>query len=50
MTALSRGSRHKLSLLQLASELDNVSKACRLMGFHRDTFYEVHRAPSRWAA
>jgi hypothetical protein len=31
-------------LLQLAEELGNVSKACRLMGYHRDTFYEVRRA------
>jgi transposase InsO family protein len=31
-------------LLQLAQELGNVSKACRLMGYHRDTFYEVRRA------
>jgi len=31
-------------LLQLAEELGNVSKACKLMGYHRDTFYEVRRA------
>jgi transposase InsO family protein len=31
-------------LLQLAEELGNVSKACRIMGYHRDTFYEVRRA------
>ena len=36
--------KRKLSLLALAEELQNVSKACRLMGFHRDTFYEVRRA------
>jgi hypothetical protein len=44
MTALSQSTRRKLSLLQLAEELGNVSKACRLMGYHRDTFYEVRRA------
>jgi transposase InsO family protein len=33
-----------MSLLALAEELDNVSKACKLMGYHRDTFYEVRRA------
>ena len=27
--------RRKLSLLQLAQELGNVSKACRLMGYNR---------------
>jgi transposase InsO family protein len=31
-------------LLQLAEEMNNVSKACRIMGYHRDTFYEVKRA------
>jgi len=44
MTALSQSTRRKLSLLQLAEELNNVSKACRIMGYHRDTFYEVRRA------
>jgi transposase InsO family protein len=44
MTALSQSTRRKLSLLQLAEELGNVSKACRIMGYHRDTFYEVRRA------
>ena len=31
--------KHKLGLLNLAAELDNVSKDCKLMGFSRDTFY-----------
>ncbi len=44
MTALSHSTRRKLSLLKLAEELQNVSKACQLMGYHRDTFYEVRRA------
>lgn len=44
MAAVSQSTRRKLSLLQLATELQNVSKACRLMGYHRDTFYEVRRA------
>src|SRR5215510_3444297 len=44
MAALAQSTRRKLSLLQLAQELGNVSKACRLMGYHRDTFYEVRRA------
>ena len=43
MTAVSQSTRRKLSLLQLAEELGNVSKACRIMGYHRDTFYEVKR-------
>lgn len=44
MTALSQSIKRKLSLLQLAEELGNVSKACKVMGYHRDTFYEVRRA------
>src|SRR5215510_8060239 len=44
MAALAQSTRRKLSLLELAQELGNVSKACRLMGYHRDTFYEVRRA------
>lgn len=44
MTTLSQSIKRKLSLLQLAEELGNVSKACKLMGYHRDTFYEVRRA------
>ena len=44
MTTLSQSTKRKLSLLQLAEELGNVSKACKIMGYHRDTFYEVRRA------
>lgn len=44
MTALSQSTKRKLSLLQLAAELDNVSKACQIMGYHRDSFYEIKRA------
>jgi|SRR5262245_8845424 len=44
MTALPQGTRRKLSLLQLAAELENVSKACQIMGYHRDSFYEIKRA------
>lgn len=44
MTAMTESTKRKLSLLQLAEELGNVSKACKIMGYHRDTFYEVRRA------
>lgn len=44
MAVMSQSTRRKLSLLQLAEELGNVSKACKIMGYHRDTFYEVKRA------
>ena len=31
--------KHKAGLLNLAKELGNVSKACKIMGVSRDTFY-----------
>ncbi len=31
--------KHKVGLLNLAEELGNVSKACKMMGLSRDTFY-----------
>jgi transposase InsO family protein len=31
--------KHKAGLLNLAEELENVSKACKVMGVSRDTFY-----------
>ena len=36
--------KHKIGLLNLAQELGNVSKACRMMGLSRDTFYRYHKA------
>jgi transposase len=33
----------KIRLLQLAQELGNVSEACRLAGFSRDSFYRYKR-------
>ena len=36
--------KHKLGLLNLASELGNVSKACKIMGLSRDTFYRYQTA------
>ena len=36
--------RHKLGLLNLAAELGNVSKACKVMGLSRDTFYRYRTA------
>ena len=41
MTTGKKVARRKLSLLELASELDNVSKACRIMGYSRQQFYEI---------
>ena len=31
--------KHKAGLLTLAEELGNVSRACKVMGVSRDTFY-----------
>ena len=36
--------KHKLGLLNLATELGNVSRACKVMGFSRDTFYRYQSA------
>jgi transposase InsO family protein len=41
---LPESTKRKLSLLQLAEELGNVSRACQIMGYHRDSFYEIRRA------
>lgn len=36
--------KHKTGLLNLAEELGNVSKACQVMGYSRDTFYRYKGA------
>ena len=36
--------KHKTGLLNLAAELGNISKACKIMGFSRDTFYRYQTA------
>lgn len=36
--------KHKTGLLNLAEELGNVSKACRMMVVARDTFYRYQEA------
>ncbi len=36
--------KHKVGLLNLAAELGNVSRACKVMGFSRDTFYRYRSA------
>lgn len=35
--------KNKMGLLNLAEELGNVSKACKIMGFSRDTFYRYRQ-------
>jgi len=36
--------KHKVGLLNLAEELGNVSRACKIMGLSRDTFYRYRDA------
>lgn len=36
--------KHKAGLLNLAEELGNISKACKMMGYSRDTFYRYKDA------
>lgn len=38
-----KAARRKLNLLQLANELGNVSKACKIVGYSREQFYEIRR-------
>ena len=43
MTAEEKVARQKLSVLELAKTLDNVSEACRQRGISRTSFYEYKR-------
>ena len=43
MTTNEKVARRKRSLLELATALGNVSKACRVMGYSRRQFYESRR-------
>ena len=36
--------KNKVGLLNLAAELSNISKACRMMGYSRDSFYRYKEA------
>jgi hypothetical protein len=36
--------KNKVGLLRLAEELGNVSRACKVMGYSRDTFYRYRQA------
>jgi hypothetical protein len=45
MTQEQKVIRNKVGLIKLAQQLDSVSKACKVMGFSRDSFY---RARAHW--
>lgn len=44
MTTPEKLIKNKLGLLELANYLKNVSEACRVMGYSRDTFYRGRKA------
>lgn len=42
MTSLNQSAiKHKAGLLNLAEELGNISKTCKIMGYSRDTFLSL---------
>jgi len=41
--ATKKVARRKLSLLELTTELSNVSQSCLIMGYSRQHFYEIRR-------
>ncbi len=43
MTTAEKVASRKLSMVQLASELGNVSNACKVIGYSRQQFYEIRR-------
>lgn len=43
MTTEQKVARRKLTMLELANDLGNVSKACRIVGYSRQQFYEIRR-------
>ena len=43
MTAKDKIARRKLSLLELAADLANISRARKVMGYSRQQFYEIRR-------
>lgn len=43
MTTEEKLARRKLSLLELAQDLRNVSKACKVIEYGRQQFYEIRR-------
>ena len=42
--------RAKVGLLELAKQLGNVSQACKIMGYSRDSFYRFQSSTRRAAS
>lgn len=43
ITAPQKGTWSKVGVLELAKQLGNVSKACKIMGYSRDSFYRFKK-------
>ena len=41
MTTLEKVIKNKLGLLELSQQLVNISHACKIMGYRRDSFYRI---------
>ena len=46
MTQTQKIIRPKLGVLELAKQLGNVSQACKVMGYSRDSFYRFNLNPA----
>jgi hypothetical protein len=49
MTTEQKVIRAKVGLVKLAKQLGNVSQACKVMGYSRDSFYRFALPFTRWS-